>query len=276
MMDTELIRKCESVSAWVRKSIIEMTYSTEATGAHLGGSLSMVELLTGLYIGTINYDVNHPNSESRDRVILSKGHAAMALYPVLAQAGIIKTEELKTFKKDGSRLGGHPSMNGLPGIEIASGSLGQGLSTAVGIHLALRRKGNKTSRIFVFLGDGECNEGSVWEAAASASHFGLNQIIAVVDMNGIQYDGKTSDVMNMEPMASKWVDFGWDVSVVDGHNFNEILPAYDLRCDKPRVILAKTIKGKGISFMENDPNYHNAALNREQYEEALKELEVVE
>lgn len=273
MAEEILIRKCEDASKRIRRHIIEMTYGTGSAGAHLGGSLSIVELLAGLYAGNIRFDPENPNWEKRDRVILSKGHAAMALYPAMAEAGIIDESELATFKKDGSRLGGHPSLNGLPGVEFASGSLGQGLSLGVGTCLALKRKGNKTSRVFVFLGDGECDEGSVWEAAASASHYELNQLVAVVDMNAIQYDGYTTEVLNMSPFENKWRDFGWDAISIDGHNVEEVLDAYEHRGDKPLAILAHTVKGKGISFMENNWKYHNSSLSKALYEQAIGELE---
>lgn len=273
MPDRDQIVKCEKAAKHIRRRIIEMAYGTGNTGAHLGGSLSMAELLAGLYAGSIVYKADDPSWEGRDRVILSKGHAALALYPALAEAGIIQESELETFKKDGSRLGGHPSLNGLPGIEFASGSLGQGLSLGVGTCLALRRKENNQSRVFVFLGDGECNEGSVWEAAASAGHFALNHLVAVVDMNAIQYDGYTAAVMDMSPMERKWIDFGWDAISINGHRMEEVLEAYDHRGDKPLVILAHTVKGKGVSFMENNWKYHNASLTKELYEQAIKELE---
>lgn len=273
MADRALIRKCEEASGRIRRNIIEMTYNTGKTGAHLGGSLSIVELLSGLYAGVIRFNVNEPDWEERDRVILSKGHAAMALYPAMAEAGIISKEELSSFKEDGSRLGGHPSLNGLPGIEFASGSLGQGLSLGVGTCLALKRKNNNVSRVFVLLGDGECDEGSVWEAAASASHYGLNNLIAVVDMNAIQYDGYTDEVLSMSPFEEKWKAFGWDAVSIDGHDMESILDAYSQKTDKPLAILAHTIKGKGVSFMENNWKYHNAALSKEQYEQAVEELE---
>lgn len=273
MAEEKLIRKCEDASKRMRRHIIEMTYGTGSAGAHLGGSLSIVELLAGLYAGNIRFDPENPNWEERDRVILSKGHAAMALYPAMVEAGIIDESELSTFKKDGSRLGGHPSLNGLPGVEFASGSLGQGLSLGVGTCLALKRKGNQTSRVFVFLGDGECDEGSVWEAAASAAHLELNQLIAVVDMNAIQYDGYTTEVLNMSPFENKWRDFGWDAISIDGHNVEEVLEAYEHRGDKPLAILAHTVKGKGISFMENNWKYHNSSLSKALYEQAIGELE---
>lgn len=275
-MIDKLTQKCLEASCRIRREIIEMTYATGKTGAHLGGSLSIVELLACLYVGNVRFNPDDPTWEGRDRVILSKGHAALALYPALVEAGIIEREELITFKKDGSRLGGHPSLNGLPGIEFASGSLGQGLSLGVGVSLALKRKSNSVSRVFVFLGDGECDEGSVWEAAASASHYKLNNLVAVVDMNAIQYDGYTKDVIDMSPFEDKWRDFGWDVLSIDGHNVEQILNAYDKRGNKPLVILAHTVKGKGISFMENNWKYHNASLSKELYEQAKNELESAE
>lgn len=273
MVDLGVLANCKDAAKRIRRRIIDMTYSTGNTGAHLGGSLSMVELLAGLYIGSIKYRTNDPDWENRDRVILSKGHAALALYPTLAEAGIIEHSELETFKQDGSRLGGHPSLNGLPGIEFASGSLGQGLSLGVGTSLALKRKNNTESRVVVFLGDGECDEGSVWEAAASASHYKLDNLVAVVDMNAIQYDGYTTEVMDLSPMKQKWIDFGWDVISINGHDMEEVLGAYMHSGDKPLAILARTIKGKGISFMENNWRYHNANLSKSLYEQAIKELE---
>lgn len=265
--------RCKSAARNIRRDIIDMTYSTGNVGAHLGGSLSMVEILASLYCGVLRYDADNPAWEERDRVILSKGHAALALYPALAQAGIISKEELSTFKQDGSKLTGHPSLNGLAGIEYASGSLGQGLSLGVGTCLALRKKENEVSKVYVLLGDGECDEGSVWEACASAAHFRLNNLVAVVDENHIQYDGFTADVMNMDSTEKKWTDFGWTVCKVDGHNIDELLKAYKTKTDKPLVILAQTVKGKGISFMENNWRFHNSRLTKEQYEQAIAELE---
>lgn len=273
MVKNEILIKCENVSKHIRRNIIDMAYSTGNTGAHLGGSLSIVELLTCLYVGIIRYDNDNPDWEGRDRVVLSKGHAAMALYPALVEAGIIEKSELESFKKNGSRLGGHPSLNGLPGIEFASGSLGQGLSQGVGVCLALRRKENVESCVYVFLGDGECDEGAVWEAAASASHYKLNNLVAIIDVNAIQYDGFTSDVMDMSPFEKKWQDFGWETMTIDGHNVGSILEAYSYHGDKPLAIVARTVKGKGISFMENNWKFHNAALSQEQYEMAMDELE---
>ena len=271
-MGNDLIERLKETSLRIRYHIIDMAYSTGNDGAHLGGSLSMVELLACLYCEVINYDKDDTQWEGRDRVILSKGHAALALYPALVEGGIIDESELLTYKKNGSRLGVHPSLNGLPGIEFASGSLGQGLSLGVGTALALKRKNNIDSRVFVFLGDGECDEGSVWEAAASAAHYKLDQIVAVIDQNNLQYDGYTSEIMNMNSLESKWKSFGWDTFSIDGHNIEDIIRSYKVRGNKPLAILAKTVKGKGISIMENQKEYHNARLTKELYDQAIEEL----
>ena len=272
MVDKELVNRCSDASKRIRRRIIEMTYGTGQTGAHLGGSLSVVEILACLYLGVVKYQPKKPDWEGRDRVILSKGHAALALYPALVEAGILDATELSSFKQDGSRMGGHPSLNGLPGIEFASGSLGQGLSLGVGTSIALKRKGNTDSRVFVILGDGECDEGSVWEAAASASHYLLNNLVAIVDINSIQYDGFTKDVLNLSPFESKWRDFGWNTIAIDGHNVEVVLKALSLKSEKPLAVLAHTVKGKGVSFMENNWKFHNASLSKSQYEQAIEQL----
>ncbi|MEH2945019.1 transketolase [Lachnospiraceae bacterium KK002] len=275
MAKVEEILKCQKAADEVRRDIIKMAFATGNTGAHLGGSLSMVEILSALYIGEVKFNTEHLEWEERDRVILSKGHAALALYPVLVQAKIIDKNELLTFKQNGSKLSGHPSLNGLAGIEYASGSLGQGLSLGVGVGLALKRKNNSESRVFVLMGDGECDEGSIWEAAASAAHFQLNQLIAVIDMNHIQYDGETDKVMCMAPMKEKWESFGWNVCEVDGHKIDELLDAYRIKSNKPLAILANTVKGKGVSYMEGNWRFHNSRLSKAQYQQAMSELEGV-
>ena len=274
MTDQKVADACRDAAARIRRRIIDMAFRAGKTETHLGGSLSMTDLLAGLYIGVIRFQKDDPEWKERDRVILSKGHAAMALYAALAEAGIIGEKELETFKKDGSRLGGHPSLNGLPGIEFASGSLGQGLSQGVGVCLALKKTQNQESRVYVFLGDGECNEGSVWEAAASAAHFGLNNLTAVIDMNGLQYDGDTRNVLNMASMEQKWRAFGWETISVDGHNMEEILEAYRHHGATPLAIIAHTVKGKGVSFTENSQKFHTASLSDEQYRQAVRELEM--
>lgn len=272
MIDNNVVNHCKMVSKQMRKDIINMTYELGNVGAHLGGSLSVVEILAVLYNAIVKYPTKEQEREYRDRVILSKGHAALALYPALVSAGIIERSELSSFKKNGSLLSGHPSLNGLPGIEFASGSLGQGLSLGVGVCLALKQKDNNLSKCYVVLGDGECDEGSVWEAASSASHYKLNNLTAIVDMNMIQYDGATETIMNMNSLADKWASFGWDVVAVDGHDVEQLLAAFKKESNCPKVIIAKTIKGKGVSFMEADYRFHNARLSEEQYVTAMKEL----
>lgn len=256
----------------IRKDILDMTYATGNTGAHIGGSLSLVEILAVLYKKHIRYERANPLWEERDRVILSKGHAAMALYAALTEVGIIDKLELESFKKDGSRLGGHPSLNGLAGIEFASGSLGQGLSLGVGVSMALKKKGNSVSKVYVLLGDGECNEGEVWEAAVCASHYHLNNLIAIIDVNGLQYDGDTTEIMDMTPFGDKWKSFGWNIVEIDGHDVCQVDQALSVDSDKPLAIVAKTVKGKGISFAENNIIYHNASISHELYQKALGEL----
>lgn len=273
MAETWEIELCKKVSKEIRKDIINMTYSLRNVGAHLGGSMSMAEMLATLYCCRLKFDKSNPNWEDRDRVILSKGHAAMALYSILAQVGIIPKELLVEFKQNGSKLSGHPSLSGLPGIEYASGSLGQGLSLAVGAAIALKKRNNDKSRMFVFLGDGECDEGSIWEAAASASHFQLDNIVVIVDANAIQYDGYTSQILNMNPAKQKWIDFGWECVELDGHNVEALLDALAYKNKKPYVIIANTIKGKGVSFMEDNWQFHNSRLSESQYNLALQELE---
>ena len=275
-MDVESIERCSAAAARIRRRIIDMAFRTGKTETHLGGSLSMADLLAGLYLGVIRYRKDFPEWEERDRVILSQGHAAMALYAALAEAGIIAEEELESFKQDGSRLGGHPSLNGLPGIEFASGSLGQGLSQGVGVSLALKKKNLAESRVFVFLGDGECNEGSVWEAASSAAHYGLDNLTAVIDLNGLQYDGDTNEILDMGPMEEKWRSFGWETVTVDGHNMQEVLEAYRRRGSASLAMIARTVKGKGVPFAENNREFHSASLSGEQYREAIGELEAGE
>lgn len=273
MVDVAILEKCKRASDKVRRDIIDMTYATGNTGAHLGGSLSMAEMLATLYVGCLRYDKNDPEFEGRDRVILSKGHAALALYPAMVQAGIIEESHLTEFKQNGSQLSGHPSLNGLSGIEFASGSLGQGLSLGVGVCLALKRKNNTVSRTFVFMGDGEVDEGSVWEAAASAAHHRLDNLVAIIDSNKIQYDGQTNEILTMSPMQEKWKAFGWEVLEIDGHDVRSLIEAYNARSNRPLVIIANTVKGKGVSFMENNWRFHNARLSDKQYEQAVSELE---
>jgi len=272
MGDKELIKSLESKARKVRKHILEMT--TEACSGHPGGSMSALEVIVALYFYKMRHRPEEPDWPDRDRFVLCKGHAAPALYSVLAEAGYFHVEELNRFRHIDSFLEGHPCRRSVPGVDVSTGSLGQGLSIAVGIALAGRLDG-KEYRVYAVLGDGETQEGQVWEAAMAASHYRLGNLCAVVDRNSLQIDGGTEEVMAIEPLAEKWSSFGWNVLTVDGHNLEEIIRAFDeaeMLRDSPTVIIANTTKGKGVSFMENVCEYHGRPLTREQLCEALKEL----
>jgi transketolase len=251
----------------MRHDIFRMGLQTGLNGAHFGGGLSLVEIMAVLYRSVLRVNPEKPRWPERDRFILSKGHGAMAYYAALKQVGFVTDEELMTFKSNHTFLYGHPSMNPDKGIEFSSGSLGLGLALGVGTAMGLRKRDNHAPRVFVLMGDGECGEGSVWESAASASHFGLSNLVAIIDKNGMQYDGPTKDVLNMDGMAEKWESFGWQAQTVDGHNLTDLLDAFDNLGDKPSVIVANTIKGKGVSYMENNPAWHHNRLTQAQFEE---------
>ncbi len=263
------------VACNVRKGIIEGTFN--AKSGHPGGSLSMTEIVTYLYFNEMNIDPTQPVKADRDRFVLSKGHAAPALYSVMAQRGYFPVEELKTLRKVDSRLQGHPSMHYLPGVDISSGSLGQGISAACGMALGGKLKG-ADFRVYTVLGDGEIEEGQVWEAAMYAAAKKLDNLVAFVDNNNLQIDGTVEEVNSPYPIPEKFAAFGWNVIEIDGHSFDEIESALNnaRACKgKPTAIIATTIKGKGISFMENQVNWHGAAPNAEQYEIAMNELDAV-
>jgi transketolase len=262
----------------IRESILAMIHN--ANSGHTGGSLSCVELLTVLYFKCLKQDkswVNLPLWKERDRFVLSKGHASAALYAVLAEAGYFDKSELQTFRKLHSKLQGHPSYNLVPGIEASTGSLGMGLSIANGMALGLRLDGMK-SRVYVLMGDGELQEGQIWEAAMSSSHYKLNNITAIVDRNGLQIDGQTECIKALNPLGDKWKAFGWEVIEIEGHNFSEIYAALKKSAvigeekNAPVVIIAKTVKGKGVPFMENLPCWHGKAPDDEEYKLAMKQL----
>jgi transketolase len=265
------IEMCHIAAKKMRRDSLSMSLAAGATGAHLGGGLSMIEIMAVLYLGVMRYDTKSTLWEGRDRFILSKGHGALAYYTALNQAGFIEDEELATFKANDTFLYGHPSMNLSHGIEFSSGSLGHGLSLGVGSALALRRKSNTDSRVFVVIGDGECNEGMVWEAAASAAHFNLSNLVAIVDKNGLQYDGDTRRILSMDSLSDKWASFGWKVVSLDGHNVEQLLDALTQRPAMPLVVIANTIKGKGVSFMENNPSWHHSRLTKVQFDQAMAE-----
>ncbi|MDD5039160.1 MAG: transketolase, partial [Dehalococcoidales bacterium] len=246
-----------------------------AGSGHPGGSLSAVEILTSLYFGLLRHNPKDPQWPDRDRFILSKGHAAPLFYATLAECGYIPMEELSTLRQLDSRLQGHTDRTLTPGVEMSAGALGQGLSFGIGTTLA-GRLDSRQYRVYVLMGDGECDEGQVWEAAMSAAHFKLDNLVAIVDRNAIQLDGWTRDIMNLEPFPDKWRAFGWHVIEVDGHNLTQLVDAFNqakLIKGQPTVIIAHTIKGKGVSFMENNPEFHGKAPNADEVKKALKELE---
>ena len=269
-----LIETCKAAASKMRVDALQMTKNTGNTGAHIGGALSMIEIMAVLYNGVMKLDVKNPNWDDRDRFILSKGHGVMAQYVAMKSVGILSEKELLTFKHNDTRLYAHPSMNMDIGIEFSSGSLGQGLSLGVGTALALKRKGNETSRVFVIVGDGESNEGQIWEAAMSAAHFNLDNLVVIIDKNKLQYDGITTAVLNMERMADKWSAFGFETITVDGHSVEQLLTVFSMRPSKPLAVIAETVKGKGVTFMENDASWHNNRLTDDQFKQAMKEQEV--
>lgn len=267
-------QKLISMANEVRIDILEMVYN--AKSGHIGGAFSSVELLLTLFFKSLNHKKNNDVDYcSRDRFILSKGHASALYYAVLAQFGYLKKEELKTFRKLGSKLQGHPSKKFLDCIEVSTGSLGQGLSIANGIALGLRLDKNEKSKVFVLLGDGELQEGSVWEAVMSAAHNKLDNIIAIVDKNDLQIDGKTDEVMSLSNLSQKFKSFDWDVFEIDGHNYDQIINAYEkakLSKGKPTCIIANTKKGFGVSFMSENKDWHGKAPNASEYDKAIEEL----
>lgn len=257
----------------LRLDILEMIYN--AKSGHLGGSYSMLETLVALYFDIMNYDTNNIKDPTRDRFVLSKGHTAPGLYAVLAEAGFYSKDWLmNSFRNVNSKLQGHPDMKKTPGVEMTTGSLGIGLSTANGMAMAARVNGYSYN-VYCMLGDGEINEGQVWEAAATAVHYGLENVIAFVDINGLQNDGKTIDIKDMKCLSEKWKSFGWDVQEIDGHDFNQIFQAVDNAKavkGKPSVILQRTVKGKGVSFMEDVIVWHGKTPSEEEYQKAKAEL----
>ena len=275
LWDNEHIKRLEEQAKIIRKHVVNMIY--QAGSGHVGGSLSCVEILAVLYFHFMRHDPLNSKWEDRDRFILSKGHSAPTLYATLAEAGYLPVEELKTLRKFGSRLQGHPDINfNLPGIEVSTGSLGQGLSLGCGIALNARLE-KKDFKTYVLLGDGECDEGQVWEAALFASHNKLNNLTAIIDRNKYQIDGKTEEILSLEPLEDKWITFGWNVLTIDGHNIRDLINIFErIKTNsntKPTVVIANTIKGKGISFMEDDNNWHGKAPSKEEYGLAIKQLE---
>lgn len=250
----------------------------KAGSGHPGGSLSAIEILTVLYNRVIKHNPQNPNWGERDRFVLSKGHICPALYAVLADCGYYDKAELNTLRQYGSILQGHPYMFKTPGLDVSSGSLGQGLSIAVGMALSAKVD-QKQTRVYCLMGDGELQEGQIWEAAMAAGHYKLSNLCGIVDYNGLQIDGEVEKVMGIAPLADKWSSFNWNVLSVDGHcisDLEKVFGSAKAQSDKPTVIIAKTVKGKGVSFMENDAAWHGAAPSQEQLAKALKELQLME
>ena len=266
------VSELETIANKLRLHVIEMTYA--ASSGHPGGSLSSADLMSALYFRILNHDPKNPSWDGRDRFVLSKGHVAPILYAALAESGYFPVEDLITLRKIGSKLQGHPVRGKVPGVEMSTGSLGQGLSMSCGIALAGKMDG-KDYRTFCLLGDGELQSGQNWEAAMFASQYGLNRLIAFVDRNRLQITGNTEDAVGLDPLPEKWRAFGWNVSIIDGHNIREIIEAVDKASSsrkKPTVIIMNTVKGKGVSFMENNAGFHGRACNAEEYAKAIAEL----
>jgi len=269
--DTQ-VKELENKAKQIRRLIVQML--AKAGSGHPGGSLSSTDLITALYFMILRHNPKDPDWPDRDRFHMSKGHCCPLWYAVLAESGYFPMKELWSLRQLGSILQGHPDRS-TPGVTVASGSLGQGLSVALGMSLAAKID-KKDYRVYCLLGDGETQEGNIWEAAMAASHYKRDNLCAMLDYNGFQIDGKTKDIMNLEPMADKWQAFGWHTIAIDGHNMKEILSAYEeakVIKGKPTIIIARTIKGKGVSFMENVLDFHGRSPTKDEAERALKELE---
>ena len=266
-------RELELIAARGRRLGMDMVF--RAASGHIGGSLSAMDILTELYFEELRIDPARPQAPERDRFVMSKGHCTPALYPVLALRGYFPEKELELFRGIEGHMSGHPDMVHVPGVDMSTGSLGQGLSAAVGMALAAKLDG-AGYRVFALMGDGEIEEGQIWEAAMSAAKYKLDGLCGIVDVNGLQIDGRTADVMPSEPLDAKFAAFGWNVIKADGHDFDSLRAAFAAaraEKDRPSVILAKTVKGKGVSFMENEAGWHGKAPNAEQYERAVAELD---
>jgi len=270
--DKAEVAKYEALAKELRKEILDMIYRTKSP--HIGSSLSMVDLFTVLYFKILSLDSKNPKNENRDRFVLSKGHGCATLFAVLGKKGFLEEEEIKTFAQDGGCLGQHPNRDIEKGIEITSGSLGHGLSVSAGMALA-GKYNNANYRVFAFLGDGELDEGTVWEGALFSSHHKLDNLTVIIDRNRLQALGEGEKIINLEPLAEKWESFGFRVKEIDGHNFEEIIKSLEsvpFEKGKPSCIIANTIKGKGISFMENDFRWHDKCPDEMEYQKALEEL----
>ena len=275
-METSRKKELQKLATNIRLGIIEAVYNAQS--GHPGGSLSIADIMTYLYFEEMNVDPKAPKAEGRDRFVLSKGHTAPALYSTLAERGFFPKEELKTLRKTHSRLQGHPDMKGVPGVDMSTGSLGLGISTACGMALAGKVKG-EDYRVYTVIGDGESEEGQVWEAAMFAAHYKLDNLVAIVDLNGLQIDGPITEVMNPTPHDEKLRAFGWHVITVDAHDFDSIEAAFNEARTvkgKPTALIAKSVKGKGVSYMENSCEWHGQAPKTDLYEVAVADLKKIE
>jgi len=267
------INKISNFAKNCRVNILEMALSAGSSSSHFGGALSIVEIVSTIFDSYINIDSNKNLSKDRNRFILSKGHACLAYYAALCEKGLISKDKLQTFEKNETDLLGHPVINKDIGVEFSTGSLGMGLSIAIGLGVSYKKRGFK-NRIFVVLGDGECNEGSVWEAAMAIPNFNLNNINVIVDNNGFQQTGKNHEIMNTESLKDKWESFGWKTEILDGHNIEKLFNYFENNKNPkiPQALIAKTIKGKGFSFSENNNDWHHTILTKSNFDKALKEI----
>jgi transketolase len=260
----------------IKINILDAAYAAGANSSHLGGALSLVDILGVLFYSVMNYTKQNYRDPLRDRFILSKGHGCLVYYSVLCNLGIISKEQLLEFEKNDSFLPGHPVKNLNYGIEFSTGSLGMGLSLGIGVALALKKMNKKSTNVYIVIGDGECNEGSIWEAAMSATHFELNNLVVILDNNFYQQTGFNNEIMNTESLKKKFESFNWNAIEIDGHNLQEIYNSFLIKgknSNMPKIIICKTIKGKGVSFCENNNEWHHSILSKNLYEKAISEIE---
>ena len=271
--ETDQIKNIKNFAFQVRKNILEMAVSAGSSSAHFGGALSITEIVSTLFGCQMRIDKKNPQWEDRDRFILSKGHACLAYYAALCEVGYISKEELKTFEKNDTNLLGHPVINRNLGIDFSNGSLGMGLSLGIGVAISSKKK-KKNFKVYVIIGDGECNEGSIWEAAMAAPNFKLNNLYVIIDKNNFQQTGSNKEIMNVENLKDKWSSFGWHTTELDGHNIQDLQNFFkeSKNIDKPKAIIANTVKGKGFSFSENNNDWHHSILSKSFHEKAINEL----
>ena len=273
MNNLKIKKEIEIFSREMRKNILEMSLTAGANSSHFGGALSIVEIVASIFCYMMKIDKKNPSWNERDRFILSKGHACLAYYAALCEIGYIGKDKIKTFEQNGSDLLGHPVMNKKIGIEFSNGSLGMGLSLGIGLAVASKKR-NKNFNVFTIIGDGECNEGSVWEAAMAAPNLKLKNLYTFIDNNNFQQTGSNKDIMYIGNIAKKWESFGWHVTELDGHNIDELIDFFKntKNIDLPKVAIAKTVKGKGFSFSENNNDWHHSVLSKKLYDQGIKEL----